>query len=99
MKGLQDAAVRDLKLSLMEFYDKTPYELSIEIEGYNSRWEETWRHTRLICTFLYNANPGPEGPVKPYQLMPLPSESLQVALDNYASTVTFQKTMEMENNK
>lgn len=80
----------------MEFYDRTIYELSIEIEGYNSRWEEQWRHTRLICTFLYNSNPGDEGPKLPYQIMPLPSEAIQVALDDYASSIAFEHLMGAE---
>jgi len=62
----------------MEYYDRTLYELSIEIQGYNSRWEEKWRHTRLIYTLLYNVNVGKGKQKKPQELIPLPGEYEEV---------------------
>jgi len=48
-------AVGELNLSLMEYYDKTLFELSIEIQGYNRRWAEEWRKVRKLHAPAINA--------------------------------------------
>ena len=64
-------AIRDLNLSYMELADRTLFELTMELEGYNGRYEEKWRHTRLLGTLLYNPNVPEEKRVEVYQFMPL----------------------------
>jgi len=67
-------AVGELGLSLMQYYDRTLFELSIEIEGYNARWEEQWRHTRKLYTLLYNTNAKKGQGKKEHELIKLPSD-------------------------
>lgn len=65
-------AVGELNLSLMEYYDKTLFELSIEIEGYNRRWEEDWRRVRKLYAALVNQNA--RRPRTEMEWIPLPSD-------------------------
>lgn len=76
-------AVGELGLTLMEYWDLTLYELTAMIAGYNVRWEEEWKRTRLIYATLYNANAKKKK--TPTELMPLPSEAEDIAFQRYIS--------------
>lgn len=58
----------------MEYYDKTLFELTAELEGYNRRWEEKWRHTRRLYTLIYNKDIPKNKQKQEFQLMPFESE-------------------------
>lgn len=74
-------AVGELGLTLMEYWDLTLYEVTAMIAGYNVRWEEEWKRTRLIYATLYNANSKKKK--APTDLMPLPSEAEGIAFQRY----------------
>lgn len=56
----------------MEYYDKTLFELSIELDGYNRRWEEEWRKVRKLYAPLINAIA--KKPRTELEWIPLPSD-------------------------
>jgi len=66
-------SVGELNLSLMEYYDRTIFELSVEFQGYNRRWEEQWRHTRKLYTPMQNAIA--KKPKREFEWISLPSDS------------------------
>lgn len=78
IRDVQKIATGVLGLSPIEYWDRTLFELSIEIEGYNARWEENMIRTRLLYTLIYNVN-APKGKSKTaQQLIPLPSEKREI---------------------
>lgn len=79
-------AVGELGLTLMEYWDLTLYELTAMMAGYNVRWEEEWKRTRLIYSILYNSN-GQKKKKSPTELMPLPSEAEDIAFQKYISGI------------
>jgi hypothetical protein len=81
--------VQALGLTYLEFCDKTPFELSIELEGYNQRWEESWRHTRLIGTLLHNANVSKEDRVLPHEFLPLPADRELIEFEDLINGMKF----------
>lgn len=84
-------AIRDLGISYMELCDRTLFELSIELEGYNGRWEEKWRHTRLLGTLLYNPTVPKEKRVEVYQFMPLSEDADRIALNEFFEDMMGQR--------
>lgn len=76
----------------MEYYDRTLYELSIEFEGYNVRWEEKHIFPRLLYTLLYNKDL-PRGKQKsPMELFTFPSEIAELEWQQkWKDMVTFEK--------
>lgn len=81
----------------MEYYDRTLFELSIEIDGYNRRWEEQWRHTRKIYALLYNVNAQKGKGKKEIELLPLPSEAAEAAwqkkIEEIADAIKFEQSV------
>lgn len=77
---LRKHAVGYLGLSLMEYYDRTLFELSIELEGYNLRWEEQWSPFRALYTLIANYMVGKNKQKKPWEYMPFPSEAEMIRL-------------------
>jgi len=75
INDLRKIALGELGLTLVQYYDKTYYELTAEIQGYNVRWEESWRPTRKLYTLIHNALCAKEDRRKEQELMPLPSEA------------------------
>ena len=65
-------------MTLIEYDDITLYELTILIEGYNVRWEERWMPFRRLYTLLYNVNSGKNDQKREIELMPFPSEMVQL---------------------
>lgn len=94
MAELGRIAVRDLNISYMELCDRTLFELSIELEGYSGRWEETWRHTRLLGTLLYNPAVAPEDRVEVWQFMPLSEDADRIAMKEYFDQLSAKKELE-----
>jgi hypothetical protein len=76
----------------MEYYDRTLYELSIEFEGYNVRWEEQHMFPRLLYTLLYNKDL-PRGKQKnAMELFTFPSEKVEKEWqEKMRDMVTFEK--------
>ncbi|WP_342088012.1 hypothetical protein [Dyadobacter sp. OTU695] len=93
MDELGRIAVRDLNISYMELCDRTLFELSIELEGYNGRWEESWRHTRLLGTLLYNPTVAKEDRVEVYQFMPLSEDMDRIALNEFFDGMMAEKSL------
>lgn len=64
----------------MEYYDRTLFEISIELEGYNRRWEDIVRtQVRPLYALTYNIN-AEKGKQKPaIELMPTPSDASDLA--------------------
>ncbi|MCF0074028.1 hypothetical protein LZD49_26335 [Dyadobacter sp. CY261] len=93
MDELGRIAIRDLNISYMELADRTLFELSMELEGYNGRWEETWRHTRLLGTLLYNPTVAEEDRVQVYQFMPLSEDADRIALDEFFQGLMAERTI------
>jgi len=71
--------VGELNLTLMEYYDRTLFELSIELEGYNRRWEEEWRKVRKPYALHFNINAEKGKKKREHELIPLPSEAEHIA--------------------
>lgn len=71
---LREQAIGCLGLSLMEYYGRTIFEISIELDGYNVRWEENRSLWRWLWTLIHNVNVSKKDRKKEYEAMPLPSE-------------------------
>ena len=64
----------------MEYYGRTLFEISIELQGYNRRWEKDVRTlVRPLYTLTYNLNAEKSKRKRDIELMPLPSEAEEIA--------------------
>lgn len=67
----------ELGLTYAEYCDRTLFELTAEIAGYNVRWEENVKPFRSLYTLIYNTNFKKKK--TELELMPLPSEMQELA--------------------
>ncbi|MCF0059934.1 hypothetical protein MUK70_11845 [Dyadobacter chenwenxiniae] len=63
----------------MEYYDKTIFEITVEMKGYNSRWEERVWPFRELLAKIHNVNVAKGKAKRPWELMPFPSEMEEIA--------------------
>ena len=72
-----------MRIPLTDFYDKTLYELSIELDAYTVQWEDRWSPFRALYTLMYNMNLEKGKPKKKaWELIPFPSEAEEIAWQN-----------------
>lgn len=65
-------------LAYSEFWNMTPCEWAAWMEGFALREEDAWKRTRTIYSILFNTNVEPHHRLKPQELIPLPSDEIEV---------------------